>query len=124
MMGQAIPHKSIALVVEDEELQREMIVVLLQESDMQVIACESAEAAVAVLDTIGDALSLMFTDINLAGTMTGVELAHLAKRRYPQLHVLVTSGGVRDARLPPGTKFLPKPWTPLDVLREAERVQH
>ena len=122
-MGQAIPYKPIALVVEDEELQREMIVVLLEESNMKVIACESAEAAVSVLDSIGEALSLMFTDINLAGTMTGVELAHLAKRRYPRLHVLVTSGGVRDAHLPPGARFLQKPWMPLDVLREAERAQ-
>jgi CheY-like chemotaxis protein len=119
-----IPHKPIALVVEDDELQREMIVLLLEESDMNVIQCESAEAAALVLDSVGGALSLMFTDINLAGAMTGVELAYLAKREYPRLHVIVTSGGVQNARLPPGATFLPKPWMALDVLREAERAQH
>lgn len=122
-MGQANPYKPTALVVEDDWMQREMLALLLEESDMRVIECESAEAAVTVLDTMGSALTLVFTDINLAGDMTGVELARIAKRRFPRLRVIVTSGGVRDARLPDGATFMPKPWLPLEVLREAERVQ-
>jgi DNA-binding LytR/AlgR family response regulator len=89
-----------------------------------VIQCESAEAALRVLERIGGCLSMLFTDVNLAGTIDGIELAHYAKRRFPGLHVVVTSGAVQTKRLPPGTKFMPKPWLPLDVLREAEGVRH
>ncbi len=45
-MGQANPYKPTALVVEDDGMQREMLALLLEESDMCVIECESAEAAV------------------------------------------------------------------------------
>jgi two-component system cell cycle response regulator CpdR len=121
-MGQATPFKPIALVVEDDALQRELVVVLLEESDMGVIECESAEAALGVLDRIGGCLSLMFTDVNLAGAMDGLTLAHFARKQFPGLHVIVTSGTPRTD-LPEGAKFLAKPWQPLDVLREAERTQ-
>jgi two-component system cell cycle response regulator CpdR len=121
-MGQATPFKPIALVVEDDALQRELVVVLLEESDMGVIECDSAEAALGVLDRIGDCLSLMFTDVNLAGAMDGLALAHCAKNRFPGLQIIVTSGTPRTG-LPEGVKFLAKPWQPLDVLREAERTQ-
>jgi two-component system, cell cycle response regulator CpdR len=123
-MGQAAPFKSIALVVEDDELQRELLVVLLEECEMGVIQCESAEAALRVLERMGGCITIMFTDVNLAGMLDGVDLAHFARRRFPAMPVIVTSGAARSKRLPDGAKFLPKPWRALDVLREAERAQH
>ncbi|MBX9823944.1 MAG: response regulator [Xanthobacteraceae bacterium] len=119
-MGQATPFKPIALVVEDDALQREYAVVLLKECEMGVVECNSAEAALRVLDRIGACVSLMFTDVNLAGAIDGLELARFAKTNFPNIHVIVTSGTPR-AGLPDGAKFLAKPWRALDVLREAER---
>lgn len=123
-MGQSTPFKPTALVVEDDELQREMVAMLLEESEMGVIQCESAEAALLVLEKMGGCLSMMFTDVNLAGRITGIELAHAAKKRFPNMHVIVTSGSGQTMSLPDGAAFMPKPWRPLDVLREAERAQH
>lgn len=123
-MGQATPFKPTALVVEDDELQREMVAMLLEESEMGVIQCESAEAALLVLDKMGGCISMMFADVNLAGTINGIELAHAAKNRFPNMHVIVTSGATHQMQLPEGAAFMPKPWRPLDVLREAERSQH
>jgi CheY-like chemotaxis protein len=123
-MGQSTPFKPIALVVEDDELQRELVVTLLEESEMGVIQCESAEAALGVLERMGGCLSMMFTDVNLSGAIDGIELAAFARQRFPHLHVVVTSGADTGERLPPGAKFMPKPWRPLDVLREAARVSH
>jgi DNA-binding NtrC family response regulator len=123
-MGQAKPFKPIALVVEDDELQRELVAMLLEESDMGVIQCESAEAALRVLEKMGGCLSMMFTDVNLAGTLDGVDLAHFARERFPDLDVVVTSGAAQTKSLPEGTTFMAKPWRPLDVLRVAERSQH
>ena len=123
-MGQADPFKPIALVVEDDVLQRELVVVLLEESGMGVLQCKSAEEALRVLEKMGGRVSIIFTDVNLAGRIDGVELAHFTTQCYPNIHVVVTSGLALTKRLPEGAMFLPKPWLPLDVLREAERSHH
>jgi two-component system cell cycle response regulator CpdR len=123
-MGQASSFKPIALVVEDDVLQRELVVVLLEESEMDVIQCEDAEEAIRILEKVGRRVSMMFTDANLAGKLDGVELAHFATRFYPNIHVIVTSGLVLTKELPEGAMFMAKPWLALDVLREAERSQH
>jgi two-component system cell cycle response regulator CpdR len=122
-MGQAKPFKPIALVVEDDVLQRELVVVLLEESEMGVIQCQSAEEALDVLEKLGGCVSMMFTDVKLAGKIDGVELAHFATQCYPKIRVIVTSGLALPKSLPEGAMFMPKPWLPLDVLREAERLQ-
>lgn len=121
-MGQSKPLRATALVVEDDVMQREMTCLLLEESDFNVIECESAEAAELVLERNGGSLSLMMTDVQLAGHMNGVELAHLAKKYNPELDVIVTSGKPLRQPLPDGAKFWPKPWAPLDMIREAERM--
>ena len=119
-MGQSKPLRSTALVVEDDPMQRERMCVLLEESEYNVIQCESAEAAELVLDKFSHSLALMITDVSLAGRMNGVELAHIATSRNPMLDVVVTSGRALPQPLPAGVKFWAKPWAPLDVLREAE----
>jgi DNA-binding NtrC family response regulator len=122
-VGQSTPLRPTALVVDDDPMQREMLCVLLEECDYDVISCESAEAAERVLQTTAGRLALMMTDVELAGRMSGVELAHIAKFHNPRLDVVVTSGNPLRERLPDGAKFWSKPWAPLDVLREAELAQ-
>src|SRR5258708_3407403 len=119
-MGQANPIKPIALVVEDDVLQRELVVVLLEESEMDVIQCQSAEGALRVLEKMDGCVSMIFTDVNLAGKIDGVELAHFATQCYPNIHVIVTSGIELTKSLPEGALFMPKLWFPLDLLREVE----
>jgi DNA-binding NtrC family response regulator len=119
-MGQAKPFKPIALVVEDDELERELATVLLEESEIGVIQCESAEGALRVLEKMGGCVSMMFTDVKLAGKIDGLELAHFATQYYPNIRVIVTSGLALTKSLPERAMFMPKPWLPLDVLREAE----
>jgi CheY-like chemotaxis protein len=123
-MGQSNPFRATALIVEDDPLQREMIGLLLEESDFDVIECESAEAAELVLQRRAGSLSLMMTDVSLAGLMNGVELAHIAKRCNPALDVIVTSGRPLRQPLPDGASFWPKPWAPLDIIRVAEKMSH
>jgi len=113
--------RPLALVVEDDPNQRVLLATLLEESEMRVLECESAEAAVCLLDTVGHEIRLLITDVGLAGVMSGTVLASEAKRRFPDLHVIVTSGRAAPERLPNDAKFMPKPWRALDMLREAER---
>ena len=121
-MGQSTPLRATALIVEDDPMQREMICLLLEESHFNVIECASAEAAELVLERTADNVVLMMTDVNLAGNMTGVELAHAAKKYNPDIDVIVTSGRPLRQPLPDGAKFWAKPWAPLDVIREAEKM--
>jgi two-component system cell cycle response regulator CpdR len=121
-MGQSKPFRATALVVEDDAMQREMICLLLEESDMDVIECESAEAAELVLEEAGASLVLLMTDVQLAGHKNGVDLAHVAKKFNPDMDVIVTSGIPLRQELPDGAIFWTKPWAPLDVIREAEKM--
>ena len=123
-MGQSKPFRATALVVEDDPMQREMIALLLEESHFDVIECESAEAAEAVLQRIGGDLALVMTDVSLAGNMNGVALARVAKRCNPGLNVIVTSGNPLPEPLPEGAQYWAKPWAPLDVIRLAEQTAH
>lgn len=116
-------HKATALVVEDDRDQLELVTALLEECEMAVIQCETAESAETVLDKVGADLSMIFTDIKLAGDMSGTELAVLAKARFPDMLVIVTSGS-HEPVLPAGAMFMQKPWRALDILREAERALH
>ena len=112
-----------ALVVEDDASQRELVSALLEECDMAVIQCESAESAEVVLERVGGDLSMIFADVNLAGDMTGTELAVIAKNRFPNMTVILTSGSHAPV-LPAGAMFMQKPWLALDILRAAERSRH
>ena len=122
-MGQAKPFRAIALIVEDDAAQRDIISMLLEESNYEVFLCETAEEALLVLDRKGRKLSFLMTDVNLAGAMSGAELAAIARSRHPSLDVVVTSGKPLNGSLPDGVKFWAKPWAALDVLREAELAQ-
>jgi DNA-binding NtrC family response regulator len=122
-MGQSTPFKPIALVVEDDELQREMVAMLLEECEMGVIQCETAEAALGVLEKLGPSLSMLYTDVNLPGSADGVKLAQVAAETYPNIHVVVSSGRSVPTELPKQALFLQKPWLTLDLLREAERAR-
>jgi CheY-like chemotaxis protein len=116
-----MPYRPTALVVEDDFLQRASIALLLEESEMDVFQCESGEAAERVLQKV--AICFMLTDVNLAGSMTGAELADLAASHYPNMKIVVTSG-TSAPPLPAGTTFLSKPWNSLDLLREAQQACH
>ena len=122
-MGQSKPLRAIALVVEDDPMQRDMISMLLEESEYEVFLCETAEEALLVLDRKGRKLALLLTDVNLAGPMSGMELAEIARSRHPLLDVIVTSGQPLRRRVPDGIKFWAKPWAALDILREAALAQ-
>ena len=122
-MGQSTPFRPTALVVEDDANQRCLVGTLLEETGYAVIECESAEAAIGVLETVGDRIAIVFADIRLPGTLDGVDLAQVVKDRFPQTTMIVTSGapGDRLTALPDDAMYMAKPWLALDILTEAER---
>lgn len=124
-MGEAQPFRQFALVVEDDADQRALTAALLQESGLETVECESAEAALATMLLRGREVCLVFADVRLSGVMDGVDLAHELKLRWPSLTVVLTSGSAGPwlGHLPPGVEYLPKPWRPLNLLNAAERAR-
>ncbi|MBR0819294.1 response regulator [Bradyrhizobium liaoningense] len=116
-MGQSTPLRRTAIVVEDDAIQRDMIALLLEESNFEVIQCEDAETASLALKARHP--SLLITDINLTLKMNGIELARLARMIDPTLRVVVISGQPPASPLPDGVTFLSKPVYPVTLLREA-----
>ena len=123
IMGQA--QRRIALVVEDDAELRRLTTTLLEESEFDIIECESAEAALATMLLQGQDVTMIFADVRLSGVMDGIDLAREVKMRWPHLVVILTSGnaGERVKHLPPGVVYMPKPWQPLNVLIAAERAR-
>lgn len=114
-MGQPL-HRT-AVVVEDDVFQREMMTVLLEESDFHVIQCEDAETALLAVKMRHP--SFLVTDVRLSGRMDGIELAYLAHEQDPGMRVIVISGDAPASALPEGVKFFSKPFHPITLLREA-----
>ncbi|HEY1454378.1 MAG TPA: response regulator [Roseiarcus sp.] len=65
-------------VVEDESLVRGYLGDMLSEAGQQVIEAENADEAIALLETRRD-IHIIFTDINMPGSMDGVRLAAVVR---------------------------------------------
>jgi DNA-binding NtrC family response regulator len=123
-MDSVEPLRQCALIVEDDDDQRSLTAMLLQESGFETVECESAEAALATMLLRGREVCMVFADVRLSGAMDGIDLARELRVRWPSLTVVVTSGNAGPwlADLPPGVQYMPKPWQPLSLLNIAERA--
>ncbi|APT34193.1 MULTISPECIES: response regulator [Methylobacterium] len=115
--------RRVALVVEDDPAIRALAETLLEETELDVVGCDSAEAALSVLQARGGDVALVFADVRLAGHMDGLQLARAVATLWPRARLVITSGhGLPRPEMPPEAVFIAKPWRPLDVLVEAERA--
>jgi CheY-like chemotaxis protein len=102
---------AVVLIVEDELLLRELAVELVEEAGFVALQAGDAEEAVALLEAHSD-IAVLFTDINMPGSMDGLELAHAVHDRWPAIKILVASGQIRPkpSDLPSNSVFLGKPY--------------
>lgn len=105
--------KPIVLVVEDETLVRMAIVDHLQDEGFTVFEASDADEALAILINNLD-IRLVFTDIDMPGSMDGLSLAAAVRDRWPPIKIVVTSGHrkVEAMELPSDALFMPKPYNP------------
>lgn len=104
--------KPAILVVEDDTLIRMLGVDLLEEAGFEVWEAANADDAVAILSDHSD-VRLLFSDVDMPGSMNGMDLARLVHERWPHIRLLITSGHHRlsDAAIPDDGEFVGKPWT-------------
>src|SRR5438128_2445009 len=98
-MEQTQQNRRAVLVVEDDPELRRFAARLLEDDELDTIACESAEAALATMLIRGRDIAMIFADIRLPGAMDGIDLAREVRMRWPFLPVILTSG--HPPRAPP-----------------------
>ncbi|MCQ8783406.1 response regulator [Aurantimonas sp. CSK15Z-1] len=114
------------LAVEDDPEVRLTVVEMLKDLGYDVLAADSAESALAVIDG-GAAIDLLFTDVVMPGDLRSTELAERARAALPGLAVLFTSGYaedviVHDGRLDAGVELLSKPYTEAALATKLRQV--
>ena len=104
--------KPLVLVVEDEILIRLNAIVMLREAGFDTVEAASADEAIVHLET-NNLIRIVFTDIDLPGSMDGLRLAAAIRDRWPPIELVLTSGHVRVAEhdIPARGQFLPKPYS-------------
>ncbi len=110
----------LTLVVEDEPLVRLDITLAMVDAGFSVIEVPDAEQALELLETRGS-IGLVFTDVELAGALSGFDLANAVKERWPHIPVLVTSGRAAP-RADIADSFIAKPYDTSAVISQARAL--
>lgn len=115
------PRKPTVLVVDDEEVLREVVALTLEKGGYHVLTAGDGEEALEVAKQWGKPIELLFTDVVMP-RMNGGELAARMIRAYPEISVIFASGYTEGARseygIPENVRLLPKPYS-LKSLLEA-----
>ena len=117
-MTSVLPHdKAVVLIVEDEPFVRMM------DEGFEVLEAECADEALAIFSQRDD-VSLLFTDVEMPGTLNGYALARWVFVHRPTVKTLIVSGRAlpRAGDVPEGAFFVGKPFTPLDVMQRVQQL--
>ena len=106
------PPRQVVLIVEDEALVRMTAVDMIEEAGFEILKATNADEAILLLKARLD-ITVVFTDIEMPGSMNGLRLAEAVRDRWPPVKIIATSGHyvVRDGDLPSGGLFLAKPYS-------------
>lgn len=111
-MGAFSESKGVVLIVEDERLVRMVAADIVQDAGFETIEVADADSAIAILEARKD-IRIVFTDVNMPGSMDGLKLARAIRDRWPPIELILTSGltKIRWGDLPERGVFLPKPYS-------------
>lgn len=112
------------LLVEDEVLISNLVADWLAERGFTVHEVTTADAALRYIDD-GGAADVLFTDVNLPGSIDGAELARRARARRPDLPIVYASGRCSYADLGevvPRSVFVRKPYDPTELYKLLRRM--
>jgi len=111
----------VVLVVEDEPLIRMDVADELAMRGFKVFEAGNAQEAIAILADNLD-IQILFTDIDMPGSMDGLKLAAAVRDRWPPIKIIVTSGNrsIAESEMPAQSRFFSKPYR-ADALAAAMR---
>ncbi len=113
------PAPPVVLVVDDEPLVRMTAADELDEAGFQILEAANAEEALGVLEERANEVQVLFTDVNMPGSMGGVALAVQVHQRWPHVLLLISSGyaQLHPAEIPDHGHFVPKPYIGATLVR-------
>ena len=114
---------AVVLVVEDSPIILMSALDLVETAGFEAVGAASADEAIAILEARTD-ICLVFTDVEMPGTIDGLKLAHYIRDRWPPIHLIVASGRSipEESQLPVGSKFFPKPYDDNIIVQEITRM--
>ena len=114
---------AVVLVVEDEMLLRMRAVDMVEDAGFTSVEAVDADEAVAILESRSD-IALLFTDIQMPGTMDGLGLAHAVRERWPPIKIILVSGQLKlaDIEIPADSRFFGKPLEAKEMIAEMQSM--
>jgi len=116
-MNIAVKKRPVVLVVEDDFLLRMDAVDIVKDAGLEAEEAANADEAIAIIETHPN-IHVVFTDVQMPGTMDGLKLARFVKDRWPPIKIVATSGRIKisEEDLPEGSIFVPKPYSPTQIV--------
>ncbi|MGH6853108.1 MAG: response regulator [Methylocella sp.] len=112
----------VVLIVEDEALVRLRGAELLVEAGFEVLEAGNAAEALRILEAT-PAVRVVFTDVEMPGSLDGLGLAGRVGQRWPGIGIVLTSGHrLRAETIPREGKFLPKPYSGPVLVRHIKEI--
>jgi CheY-like chemotaxis protein len=113
----------VVLIVEDHPIIRMGAIQLIEEAGYEAIEAADADAAIAILEARPD-IHMVFTDIEMPGSIDGVKLAHYVRERWPPVLLIVVSGkaAIDERELPEGARFFSKPYNDNAIIETMRRM--
>jgi CheY-like chemotaxis protein len=114
---------AVVLVVEDEMMLRMRAVDMVEDAGYTSIEAVDADEAVAILESRSD-IALIFTDIQMPGSMDGLKLAHTVRERWPPIKIILVSGQLKPANsdIPAESRFYGKPLEAKEMIAELQSM--
>lgn len=117
---QSVPN---VLVVEDEMVLRMRAVDIVHDAGFNPVEAVNADEALSILESRSD-ISLLFTDIQMPGSIDGLKLAHAVHKRWPAMKIVLVSGKIElsDADKPESSRFFGKPIEAAAMIAELQEM--
>jgi CheY-like chemotaxis protein len=111
-----VTQRPVILVVEDESFLRMNAVEMIEAAGYVALEASNADEAIAILENRDD-IRVVFTDIQMPGSMDGLKLAQAVRGRWPPIEIIATSGQVMlgEQDLPARGRFVPKPYSAAQI---------
>ncbi|MEO6839171.1 MAG: response regulator [Bradyrhizobium sp.] len=114
---------AIVLVVEDDMMLRMRAVDMVEDAGYTSVEAVDADEAFSILQSRSD-IALLFTDIQMPGSMDGLQLAHAVHERWPHLKIILVSGQLElsGIQIPRDSRFFGKPLVSGQMIAEMQNM--
>ena len=116
-----LPH--VVLVVEDEMMLRMRVVDMVEDAGYVPVEAVDADEAMTILRSRSD-IALMLTDVQMPGSMNGLQLAHAVHKNWPPIKIILASGQLKlsDSDIPLDSRFFGKPLQSDEIIAEMREM--